>query len=48
MTFAEISRRTGIPRSTVYDAYRRAEERFVLVYLIRYRWRAIAKKLAAA
>lgn len=45
MTFAEISRKTGIPRSTAYDIYRRVEERFVIAYLIRTGW---AKKLAAA
>lgn len=45
MTFAEISRKTGIPRSTAYDIYRRVEERFVIAYLIRI---GRAKKLAAA
>ena len=34
LTFTEIARRSGIPRSTVYAAYRRAEEKFVLAYLV--------------
>lgn len=46
MTFAEISRKTGIPRSTVYDAYRRAEEKFVLAYLIQFTDQRRAQKLA--
>lgn len=45
MTFAEISRRTGVPRSTVHDAYRRVEEKFVIAYLVRTRW---AEKLVTA
>ena len=48
-SFAEISKRTGIPRSTVYDIYRRVEMKFVLAYVIQFRWQQGAgKKLAAA
>lgn len=51
LTFSEISTRTGIPRSTVYGTYRRAEEKFVIAYLIlagRIRRAAEDDKLAAA
>ena len=49
MTFTEISRRTGIPRSTTYAAYRRVEEKFVIAWLVRYVWKdEPARKLAAA
>lgn len=49
LTFGEISKRTGLPRSTVYDIYRRVETKFVVAYLVRYRWQDVAsKRLAAA
>lgn len=48
MTFTEISRKTGIPRSTVYGIYRRVEERFIIAYLMASRRNEERIKLAAA
>lgn len=42
LTYSEISKRTGIPRSTVYRIYRQVETKLVLTYLIRYRWQVEA------
>jgi hypothetical protein len=49
LTFSEISRLTGIPRSTVFADYQRIEERLVVAWIILSRKKERpAKKLAAA